>query len=99
MWLNTNFLVLNGLRKLAERYDVDESHLQANPMQVAHDIEHQMLGVVQKCYEHFGCIFEFYDSMDHKPPTVLPRKHHRHSGSIRDYHWSSAITFYLLNNT
>ena len=43
----------------------------------------------------YTVIFEFYDADDTHDPRSLLRKR-SHSGGIRDYHWSAALTFRML---
>jgi glycogen debranching enzyme len=90
-WVNLNAMIVRGLwahelreqaRRLAET-----------------TIEH-----VRKYYERHGVIFEFFDATDRVPPPECDRKGPRREtydirkkmDSIRDYHWSAALTAELL---
>ena len=90
-WLNFNLLIIRGLEKYG-RHDT------------AATIAGKTLAYVIKYYEKYGVIFEFYDSQDartppecdRKGPRVEPYNIRRKMDSIRDYHWSAAVTYILL---
>jgi glycogen debranching enzyme len=90
-WANTNYLVILGLRKHGRR-------------EVARWLSHATIAMVAKYYERLGVLFEFYDAKDEVPPPLCDRKGpHRGSydirkkmDSIRDYHWTAALTACLL---
>ncbi len=90
-WINTNYFVILGLRRQG-RTDL------------AAELRTKTIGLVQKYYEQFGVTFEFYDSRDAVPPTQCERKGppltpyniRRKNDSIRDYHWTAALTACLL---
>ncbi|HNT76127.1 MAG TPA: trehalase family glycosidase [Anaerolineae bacterium] len=86
-WINMNYLVVEGLRK----------HGQST---VAQAIVDATLYHVNKYYQQYGVIFEFYDAKDERPPVDCDRKGPNRKpynlrvkmDSIRDYHWSAALT-------
>lgn len=90
-WLNMNDFVMRGL--LAQGYE-DEARWLAEK-----SIFH-----VNKYYQQYGVLFEFYDAKDERPPAACDRKgphlepynFRRKYDSIRDYHWTAAITARLL---
>ncbi|MGC9453930.1 MAG: amylo-alpha-1,6-glucosidase [Phycisphaerae bacterium] len=90
-WVNLNAMVVRGLR----RHGLDEY---ADRI-VDATIEH-----VRKYYEQYGVIFEFFDSTDRVPPPACDRKGPQRGhynirekfDSIRDYHWSAALTAEML---
>jgi len=90
-WVNTNYLIMLGLRKHGRPGDA--------AWLAGKTIEH-----VQKYYEQFGVIFEYYDAKDETPPVACERKGPRRlpydirvkMDCIRDYHWSAALTACLL---
>ena len=82
MWLNFNYMVARGLQK-------------QNESAAAQALMTATVDVVSKYYELYGVIFEFYDADDKHDPRSLLRKK-SHSGGIRDYHWSAALTFRML---
>jgi len=90
-WANTNYLVIRGLR-LHGRHD---EAARLRDLTIAH---------VQKHYEQQGALFEFYDAADRVPPTRCHRKGPLDGkpyllgkvNSIRDYHWTAALTACLL---
>lgn len=90
-WLNFNYLIILGLRRhglVAE----------------AAQLKERTLHHVRKYYEQAGVIFEFFDAKDERPPWLCDRKGPNRGeydfrvkyDSIRDYHWSAAITACLL---
>jgi len=87
MWPNYNYLVVLGLRR----------HGRAD---LAADIARRTVEIVQKYYEAYGVVFEFYDAEDVRPPVDCDRKGLRtgpylsrpYGDSIRDYHWPSVLT-------
>jgi neutral trehalase len=90
-WVNTNYLVILGLRRHGRR-------------EVARWLSESTIAMVAKYYERLGVLFEFYDAKDELPPPLCDRKG-RHRGiydirkkmdSIRDYHWTAALTACLL---
>ena len=90
-WINFNYLVVLGLVK-HRRLDVAER------------LKSRWLEHVTKYYEQYGVLFEFYDARDVKPPVACDRKGSRRRpydirrkmDSIRDYHWTAALTARLL---
>ncbi len=90
-WINTNYFVILGLHRQG-RADLAEN------------LRAQTIALVGKYYERFGVTFEFFDSTDAVPPTECERKGavtppydiRRKMASIRDYHWTAALTACLL---
>lgn len=90
-WLNLNYLVFLGLQ--AQGRDAEASRL-----------AEASLAFVDKYYREYGVLFEFYDSRDIVPPPECERKGPRRGpydirvkmDSIRDYHWTAAVTAILL---
>ena len=90
-WINMNYLVILGLTKQGEK-------------QLADKIREKTLEVVKKYYQQSGVIYEFYDALDQHPPEACDRKGPRQEpydirrkmDSIRDYHWSAALSFLML---
>ncbi len=90
-WLNMNYLVHCGLRMQGRAED-------------ARTLAEQSLAYVNKYYEQYGVLFEFYDSTDRLPPPACDRKGphqepydiRRKMDSIRDYHWTAAMTALFL---
>jgi len=90
-WVNTNIIVIRGLR-LHGRHDEADRLRDLT-------IEH-----VRTHYERHGVLFEFFDAADRVPPTACHRKGPPDGkpyllgkvNSIRDYHWSAALTACLL---
>ncbi|MGC9393580.1 MAG: amylo-alpha-1,6-glucosidase [Anaerolineae bacterium] len=90
-WINLNYLVIRGLRLHQRRAEADW----LTGLTIAH---------VGKYYERCGVLFEFFDAKDERPPTQCDRKGphqepydiYRKMDSIRDYHWTAALTALLL---
>ncbi|NLD42375.1 MAG: hypothetical protein GX657_02655 [Chloroflexi bacterium] len=90
-WLNMNYVVHHGLR------------LQGRTEE-ARQIAEKSLAYVNKYYERYGVLFEYYDSTDRLPPVACDRKGprvepydiRRKMDSIRDYHWTAAMTTIFL---
>ncbi|NDJ53767.1 MAG: hypothetical protein GYB68_11865 [Chloroflexi bacterium] len=90
-WINSNFLIITGLRRHGQH-------------EVADWLREKTLFHVQKYYEEYGTVFEFYDSRDEEAPVDLGRLgpaskpyNLRHKvDAIRDFHWTAALTFSLL---
>ena len=90
-WLNFNYLIILGLRR-------------QGCVEEAAWIKERTLAQVRKYYEQAGVIFEFFDAKDERPPWRCDRKgphrepydFRRKYDSIRDYHWSAAVTACLL---
>jgi len=53
------------------------------------------LDVVSDNYKDYGVMFEFYDADGANDPRTLLRKG-VHTGGVRDYHWSAALTFNMI---
>lgn len=90
-WLNLNYLVIRGLRRQG-----------AND--AAQRLANASIYYVNKYYERFGVLFEFYDAADQRPPTRCDRKGPHQApydirlkmDAIRDYHWTAAVIAELL---
>jgi len=90
-WLNMNYLVYLGLLK--HGYEDD-----------ARRLAETSLGYIEMYYREYGVLFEFYDSADAVPPVACDRKGPRREpydirskmDSIRDYHWTAAVTYLWL---
>jgi hypothetical protein len=79
MWLNTNYHVVLALRA-------------QNQTAAAVELMKATLDQVKLQYERHGVLFEFYDADGTADPRTLLRKG-AHSGGVRDYHWTAALTF------
>jgi hypothetical protein len=88
-WTNTNFFAILGLRRYAH---VDGALAAATKLQT------MSIDVVGSGFREFGVTFEFYDSKNVTSPTRLARKTSPNSGGIRDYHWTAALSFWMLHN-
>lgn len=94
VWVNLNYLAAMGFAKQG-RIDLAKS------------IRVKTIAMVRKYYEQTGVIYEFYDALDQRPPYACDRKGacqpeydiRRKMDSIRDYHWSAALTFLMLLET
>ncbi|MBN1936995.1 MAG: hypothetical protein JW934_20205 [Anaerolineae bacterium] len=90
-WINFDYLIVKGLEKQGR---VDEAARLAG----------KVIAFVEKYYARYGVILEFYDAKDELPPIHCDRKGpyrepyniRRKMDSIRDYHWSAALTAALL---
>ncbi len=90
-WLNLNYLIYLGLRAHGREED-------------AARLAETTLAHVDKYYRQYGVLFEFYDAQDRVPPPECERKGPRRGpydirvkmDSIRDYHWTAAVTALLL---
>jgi glycogen debranching enzyme len=90
-WLNLNYMIIRGLRQ------------QGNE-QAARDLADTTIAMVDKYYREYGVLFEFFDARDAVPPVACDRKGphvepydiRRKMDSIRDYHFTAALTACLL---
>lgn len=90
-WVNTNYLVILGLTRHGR---VGEARWLAE----------KTVALMRKYYTQFGVLFEFFDARDRVPPVACDRKGprvepydiRRKVDSIRDYHWTAALTACLL---
>jgi glycogen debranching enzyme len=90
-WVNLNYLIAKGLR--FHDYEAEAEWL-----------ENKTIEFVGKYYDQYGVVFEFFDAKDQRPPLACDRKGarkepyniRRKSDSIRDYHWTAAMTYCLL---
>ena len=82
MWVNTNYMVGLGL-------------MRQNQTDAGLAVIRPAIECVRKYYERYGAIFEFYDADDTHDPRTLLRKG-SHSGGVRDYHWSAALSFNMI---
>ncbi|MEK6795677.1 MAG: trehalase family glycosidase, partial [Spirochaetota bacterium] len=86
-WINTNYLIALGL---ALHGRTDE----------ASSLRKTTVAFVRNYYERYGVTFEFYDAKDGVPPMRCDRKGpttsvydiRKKMDSIRDYHWTAALT-------
>ena len=91
VWINLNYLIVEGLRTHG-RHELGRA------------IAERTVATVQRIYEAEGVVFEFYDALDRRSPAACDRKGTRsgdylsrpYGDSIRDYHWSAALTACLL---
>ena len=92
-WVNLNWLIMTGLSR----------HGQNLPSQ---KLRETTLQHVDRYYREYGVIFEFYDAADKVAPTRCDRKGPCRDtydlrvkvDSIRDYHWSAALSAVMLLN-
>ncbi|RKN64071.1 amylo-alpha-1,6-glucosidase [Paenibacillus ginsengarvi] len=90
-WINMNYLIIEGLR-LHKRYEE------------ADRLAERTIELVRRYYEKYGVVFEYYDSKDERPPVECDRKGPNRGkydirskvDSIRDYHWTAALTACLI---
>lgn len=90
-WINMNYMIVQGLR-LHDRHEEADA------------LADRTIELVRRYYERYGVIFEYYDAKDERPPTACDRKGpsagpydiRSKVDSIRDYHWSAALTACLL---
>ncbi|MBP1964134.1 amylo-alpha-1,6-glucosidase [Paenibacillus aceris] len=91
VWMNMNYLVYTGLKKQGRQAEADQ-------------LAQQSIQMVQKYYEQYGVIFEYFDSADQVPPIDCDRKGpptgtyniRKKMDVVRDFHWSAALTACLL---
>ena len=92
-WLHLNYMIIRGLK----RYGYTK---------LAKQVRDQNLKMVNKWYMKYGCIFEFYDSLDKVSPFKCARKgkplkeldYRKHMHAITDFHWSAVFTYLLIQN-
>jgi hypothetical protein len=90
-WINLNYLIIHGLQR--QGLAVEAKSLRA-----------KTISFVDSYYRKSGVLFEFYDATDQRPPQACDRKGkrvepyniRRKYDSIRDYHWTAALTARLL---
>ena len=90
-WINVNYLIMEGLQTQGKGA-------------LAESLRQRTISMVEKYYEDYGVIFEFYDARDDIPPVDCDRKGppippydlQLKMDSIRDYHWSAALVFKML---
>ncbi len=90
-WINLNYLIVQGL-------------VQQDCRDEARWLAETTIAFVNKYYQQYGVLFEFFDSKDERPPLACDRKGPRREpynirqkyDSIRDYHWTAALTACLL---
>lgn len=91
VWLNYNYFILDGL-------------LTSNQPDLFKKLANKMLFCINRWYEQFGTLYEFYDSKDRKCPSRLTRKgdviepyiFKIKPQVIRDYGWSVTTTLDLI---
>lgn len=92
-WINANWLIATGLRRHGKK-------------ELAAQLVKATLDEVENAYYSSGCIFEFYDSSGRVPPSRCNRKGPPDGksymlgkmNSIRDYHWSAALSYVMLRD-
>lgn len=90
-WINMNVLIILGLRKQGRQEE-------------AAWLKQKTIDLVNNYYLKYGVVFEYYDSTDRLDPVDCDRKGPRRKpydirvkmDSIRDYHWTAALTAFLL---
>jgi glycogen debranching enzyme len=90
-WINLNYLIIHGLQ-------------QQGLKDQARELRSKTILFVDTYYRKSGVLFEFFDSTDRRPPQACERKGprvepydiRRKIDSIRDYHWTAALTANLL---
>ncbi|MBE0699236.1 MAG: hypothetical protein IH586_20125, partial [Anaerolineaceae bacterium] len=90
-WINFNYLIGLGLVRQGRAAE-------------AAWLAEKTVDFVDRYYRNYGVLFEFFDSSDQRPPLACDRKGERHEpynirhkmDSIRDYHWTAALTACLL---
>lgn len=90
-WINYNYFIIQGLEK------------HGRPKQ-ALELASKTVYMVNKYYEKFGVTFEYYDAKDEVSPILCDRKGSVTQpynigvkmDSIRDYHWTAALTAILI---
>ncbi|MBI4978111.1 MAG: hypothetical protein HZC28_11545 [Spirochaetes bacterium] len=90
-WINTNYLTALGLAKHGHTAE-------------AHMLRDITVNYVMKYYKEYGVVFEFYDATDELPPVKCARKGpstgvydlRKKMDSIRDYHWTAALTLCFI---
>jgi len=90
-WINTNYLIIQGLRRHGR-------------IDAATRLRLQTIELVDRYYNTHGVTFEFYDSTDRRQPTECDRKgpaagRYDIRGKvdcIRDFHWTAALTACLI---
>lgn len=86
-WINTNFLVIRGLR----RQGLNSQAQRLRDVTLEH---------VARWYRRTGCLWEFYDSLGVTPPSELDRKRRLSTGGkmgpISDYGWTAALALRML---
>ena len=90
-WINLNYLIIHGLQ-------------QRGLTSEARSLRAKTLAMVDNYYRKSGVLFEYFDSTDQRPPQACDRKGarvepydiRRKMDSIRDYHWTAALTARLL---
>jgi neutral trehalase len=90
-WINLNYLIIKGLRLHGREEEADR-------------LTDRSIELVDKYYRRYGVTFEYYDAKDERPPVACDRKgpvSERYDirvkvDSIRDYHWTAALTACML---
>ena len=92
VWLNYNYMIAKGLAEYGY-------------VEISDEIINKTLETVNTWYHRTGTIYEFYDSENLIPPSCFNRKGQVFEPydfrikyqTIRDYGWSTTLTFDLLN--
>ncbi len=90
-WVNLNYLISQGLARQGRGVE-------------ARWLAEKTVRFVNRYYCEYGVLFEFFDSKDERPPLACDRKGQRREpydirrkmDSIRDYHWTAALTACIL---
>jgi len=94
VWINYNYMIIQGLREYGYADLADE-------------ILHKTLDVINEWYQKDGTLYEFYNSenkfsprlIERKGPVVEPYNPAIRYQSIRDYGWSCTLTCDLIAQT
>ncbi len=93
VWINYNYMIAEGLENYGHTAEAD-------------GLRQKTLDTVNRWYTITGTMFEYYDSADRLPPNKLNRKgavvepydFRIRYQAIRDYGWTTTLTFDLLND-
>lgn len=88
MWVNINWLIKFGL----ERYGFIEE---------AERIREITISCINRYYQKYGCLFEYYDAEDQSSPPDMPRKGYNNPSEwihqcIHDYGWTATLILDML---
>ena len=92
-WLHLNYMIIRGLK-------------QYGYIKLAKQVRDLNLKMVNKWFLKYGCIFEFFDSLDKVSPFKCARKgkplkepdYRKKMHAITDFHWSAVFTYLLIQN-
>ncbi|WP_409345053.1 amylo-alpha-1,6-glucosidase [Paenibacillus sp. MBLB4367] len=91
VWICMNYMIAEGLRKHGRKEEAER-------------LSRMTVAAVAKNYERYGVVFEYFDAEDRVAPPSCYRKGppretydiRRKLETIRDFHWSAALTACLL---